>query len=91
MHIVSSRIHPSKYTSSVELRSRDVTPLITEREKEVLYLVAYEHSAKEIAAALHISYETVCTHRKNIMTKLGVKNTAGMIRAAFQEEIITLS
>jgi DNA-binding CsgD family transcriptional regulator len=64
---------------------------ITNREREVLYLIAHEHSSKEIANRLYVSYETVNTHRKNIMSKLAVKNTAGMIRVAFEREILTIT
>ena len=64
---------------------------ITTREKEVLTLIAYEHSSREIANRLYVSYKTVNSHRKNIMSKLQVKNTAGMIRAAFEREILPLS
>ncbi|MCL4114599.1 UNVERIFIED_CONTAM: hypothetical protein GTU68_034300 [Idotea baltica] len=60
---------------------------ITSREREVLHLIAYEHSSKEIASKLFISCETVNSHRKNIMSKLNVKNTAGMVRVAFERHI----
>lgn len=63
---------------------------ITSREKEVLKLIAYEHTAKEIADKLYVSYETVNTHRKNIMCKLGVKNTAGMVRVAYQKQLLSV-
>jgi len=58
--------------------------IITSREMEVLRLIAYEYSSKEIASKLYISYETANSHRKNIMVKLGVKNTAGMVRVGFE-------
>ena len=64
---------------------------ITNREKEVLHLIAYEHSSKEIAQQLFLSYETVNSHRKNIMIKLGVSNTAGMIRAAFEQRLLEVA
>lgn len=65
-----------------------ICPLITPREQKVLHLIAYEYSSKEIASKLFISYETVNTHRKNIMMKLDVKNTAGMVRVAYQKNIL---
>lgn len=61
---------------------------ITLREREILYLIAYEHTAKEIAHKLYISAHTVISHRKNLYQKLGVKNTAGMIRAGFEMGIL---
>ena len=57
---------------------------LTTREREVISLVAKEYSTKEIATTLFISYETVSTHRKNIMRKLNVKNSAGMVRRSFE-------
>ena len=63
---------------------------ITPREQEVLHLIAHEHSSKEIARKLYVSYETINSHRKNIMTKLEVSNTAGMVRAAFENGILSV-
>ena len=57
---------------------------ISKREKEVLYLIAHELSTKEIADKLYISKHTAISHRKNIMQKLNVKNTAGMVRMGFE-------
>ena len=57
---------------------------ITQREQEVLHLIANEHSSKEIASRLYVSYDTIISHRKNIMRKLEVKNVAGMVRAGFE-------
>ena len=64
---------------------------ITKREQEVLYIIAHGHSSKEIAHQLYVSPETINSHRKNIMSMLQVKNTAGMIRAAFELMILPLS
>ena len=57
---------------------------ITNREKQVLHLIAYEYSSKEIAQQLYVSTETINSHRKNMMDKLGVRNTAGLIRRGFE-------
>lgn len=64
---------------------------ITQREQEVLHLIAFEYSSKDIANRLYVSYETVSSHRRNIMTKLGVKNTAGMIRVAFERNLLPIA
>jgi len=63
---------------------------ITKREKEILTLVAYEYSTKEIASKLYVSTNTVETHRKNLLRKLNVKNVAGMVRAGFQYKVLSL-
>ena len=63
---------------------------VTSREKEVLNLIAHEYSSKEIADMLYLSHETINSHRKNIMIKLGVKNTAGLVRVAFEQGLMQL-
>lgn len=63
---------------------------ISPREKEILYLVAFEKTTKEIAAQLYISTHTALSHRKNIMEKLEVKNTAGMVRRGFELGLLHL-
>ena len=61
---------------------------ITERELEVLKLLAKELTSKQIADKLFISERTVETHRKNLMRKTGANNGIGLIRYAFQKKII---
>lgn len=61
---------------------------ITKREQEVLHLIAFEHSSKEIANRLYVSYETIISHRKNIMRKLDVKNVAGLVRVGFETGLL---
>lgn len=51
---------------------------LTQREKEILRLVAMGYSNKEIADSLFISIHTVITHRKNITGKLGIKSISGL-------------
>ena len=63
--------------------------LLSSREKEVLRLIAFEHTAKEIASILFISTHTVDTHRKNLLFKLKVRNTAGMVRKGFEAGILS--
>jgi len=55
---------------------------ISDREMQIIGYIAKGKSNKEIAELLFISPLTVKTHRKNIMTKLGVNNTAGIVRFA---------
>lgn len=64
---------------------------ITAREKEILHWIAHELTAKEIAAKLYISTHTVISHRKNLQDKLHVRNTAGMVRVAFERGIFSLT
>lgn len=57
---------------------------LTKREKEILKLIAEEYSNPEIAEKLFISIRTVDTHRRNLLEKLGVKNTAGLVKYAIK-------
>lgn len=63
-------------------------PIITRREKEVLYLIAEGLTNKEIAEKLFISTTTVDTHRNSLLSKFDVKNTANLIRMAAQFNLI---
>lgn len=61
---------------------------LTERELEILILIAREFSSQQIADKLFISINTVESHRKNIFRKLDIKNIAGIIRYALQHKLI---
>ena len=63
-------------------------PLLTKREVQILQLISKAMSNKQIASQLFISYQTVSVHRKNIMRKLGVSNTAGLVRAAYDHCLV---
>lgn len=63
-------------------------PKLTERELEVLRLIGKEFSSQEIADKLFISFHTVESHRANLMLKAGVKNTAGLIRWATENDFL---
>ncbi|WP_295124347.1 response regulator transcription factor [uncultured Chitinophaga sp.] len=67
--------------------SRYEIPL-TNREKDVLRLIAAEYNNHEIADELYISLRTVEAHRFNIVQKLGVKNTAGLVKEAMKRGLI---
>jgi DNA-binding NarL/FixJ family response regulator len=62
--------------------------LLTNREKQVIVLVAEGNKSKEIADVLRISIRTVEHHRANIMRKIGAKNTAEMIRYVIQQGLM---
>lgn len=63
---------------------------ISIREHEVLQLIAYEHTSQEIAERLFISNHTALSHRKNLMAKLNVRNTAGLVRKGFELGLISI-
>lgn len=65
-------------------KANPLLPKLTKREKEVMLAIAEELTTLEISEKLFISPKTVETHRMNLLSKLGAKNTAGMIKSAFR-------
>lgn len=63
-------------------------PIITRREKEILCLIADGYTNPEIAEKLFISPSTVDSHRKNLLAKLNMKNTASLIKFAMENKLI---
>jgi DNA-binding NarL/FixJ family response regulator len=63
---------------------------LTKREQEVLALVASGKSNQEVADDLFISIKTVDTHKNHILDKLGLKNTAELVRYAIKNKLISL-
>jgi two-component system response regulator NreC len=68
---------------------QDSYDLLTEREKEVLQLLAEGKSNKEVAAILDVSVYTVDTHRLHLMQKLNLHNTAEIVLYAVRKKIIS--
>jgi len=61
---------------------------ITERELEVLQMIVKEYTNQEIAEKLYISPRTVDAHRRNLLQKTGARNTAGLVKYAFQNGLV---
>ncbi|HYA17135.1 MAG TPA: response regulator transcription factor [Bryobacteraceae bacterium] len=77
------------YMRNMQQRNlQDSWDLLTEREKEVLQLIAEGMSNKEVAAALELSTYTVETHRNNLMQKLNLHNTAEIVLYAVRKKVI---
>ncbi|MCL6544104.1 MAG: response regulator transcription factor [Bryobacteraceae bacterium] len=68
---------------------QDSYDLLTDREKEILQLLAEGKSNKEVATLLDLSLYTVETHRSNLMQKLNLHNTAEIVLYAVRKKIIT--
>lgn len=75
---------------AVSLRDTDATdfPLVSRREKEVLLLIADGFTNAEIARKLFISVPTVNTHRKSLLAKFNVNNTAALIKLVAKNGLI---
>jgi DNA-binding NarL/FixJ family response regulator len=74
-----------KNTGEPELRGQS---LLTEREREIMVLIAEGLTSREIAEKLHLGVKTVETHRANILEKIGVRNTVELIKYAIRAGII---
>ncbi|HMQ90799.1 MAG TPA: response regulator transcription factor [Flavilitoribacter sp.] len=80
MEVAQIMVQPEPATAPV--------PMLTSREKEILALIAEGLTNNQIAERLFISPLTVDSHRKNLLAKLEVKNTAAMIRIALEHGLI---
>jgi len=89
--VFRGRVFMDKEVASVlsESKSNLISQtLLTKREKEILQLISDGLTNHEIATKLFISPLTVDSHRKNLLTKFGVKNTASMIKVALENLLI---
>ena len=64
--------------------------LLTERERQILVMLAQGESVKRIATALKIAYKTVDKHKVSLMKKLDIHNRTDLIRYAIRKQVITL-
>jgi two-component system response regulator NreC len=76
------------FRSTITIHEKNITEILSKREQEVLKLICREYSNAEIAAQLFLSVSTVETHRKNLISKLGVNNTVGLVKFALKHKII---
>jgi DNA-binding NarL/FixJ family response regulator len=86
-HYFSEEVENIILEGLTEKQTTEVSPL-TERELEVVQLLAKEYTNDKIANELHISYRTVETHRKNIMQKTKASNLAGLIKFAYSKGLL---
>jgi len=78
------------YVRQLQMRGvQDSYDLLTDREKEVLQMLAEGKSNKEVATILNLSPYTVETHRNRIMQKLNLHNTAELVLYAVRKKLIT--
>lgn len=82
--IMKSLVKKDKQKQSLSV----IIPKISRREKEVLQLIVKEFTTQEIADQLFISLKTVESHRSSLLSKLNVRNTAGLVRMAIEHQLI---
>ena len=80
--------HEHYFSSAISTKSFGLSSPLTNREREVVRLIAEGYSSKMIAKSLGIGAKTVETHRLNIMRKLGCSRCADLVRYAVRHEII---
>jgi DNA-binding NarL/FixJ family response regulator len=86
-HYFSGEVENIILQGLVEKKNTEAV-ILTERELEVVKLLAREYTNDKIAGELNISYRTVETHRKNIMQKTKAHNLAGLIKFAYNKGLI---
>lgn len=64
-------------------------PVLTPRQREILQLIAEGLSTREIAVRLHVSVKTIETHRAQLMTRLGIRDVAGLVRFAIRNGLVS--
>ena len=86
--VMRGRIYFGEEAAQTLYKQEAPAIVLTRREIEVLELIAGGMTNNEIASKIFIGRTTVDTHRKTILLKFGVKNTAGLIRMAIQMQLI---
>ena len=100
MHFAGNQFFCGEILKTINIAKIDVNDLnvdlltcnsviLTSREKEIIELISEGLTNFDISEKLFISKHTVNTHRKNIMHKIGVKNTAGIVIYAVKSNIIS--
>ncbi|MEP6805456.1 MAG: response regulator transcription factor [Flavobacterium sp.] len=87
---VRDKIFNSFMNNNPKLNKNDYVknPVLSTREIEIIKLIALEYSGKQISEELFISMHTVETHRKNIMKKLNITTTIGLVKYALKNNLI---
>jgi two-component system response regulator NreC len=81
-------IADSDFRNTITIDDNQVSEILSRRELEILKLICKEYSNAQIAEKLFLSISTVETHRKNLISKLGVNNTVGLVKFALKNKLI---
>ena len=83
-------MRPDKADMRSNSTDPDTLESLSQREREILKLVAEGKTSREIAERLSISPKTVDTYRRRLMSKIGVKNLVGLVKFAIRHGLISL-
>jgi len=83
-----SSVVTDHYIRSMDEADPPSLEILTKREQQILKLIANGLSNKNIASRLKISVRTVESHRANLSNKLGLKNTAGLVKYAVSKGLV---
>lgn len=86
--LLKEQLVQNMFSFKKQATDKKIVPELTQREKEVLALIAQEYTTREISERLYISYHTAENHRNNLIQKLDVKNTVGLVKVAIQLGLI---
>ncbi len=87
---IASLVVESLMSDSPRSHNKHAFSLLTEREKEVLQLIAEGKSTKQIASSLNVSTKTIESHRRQVMGKLNIRNIADLTKYAIREGLIAI-
>lgn len=87
-----SKLIMDKYFGKPEIKASDEYKhfFLSEREEQILKLIAEGYTSPEIGKKLHLSHYTIENHRKNMIQKTGVKNTFALVKLALEKKYISL-
>jgi DNA-binding NarL/FixJ family response regulator len=88
--VAAGAVYFSSTVAAAFAAAGDAPPLLTDREREVLTLLAQGDSNKRVAQKLDVSVRTVETHRLNLRRKLGIETSAGLTKYALQQGWISV-
>jgi len=80
--IITSSVTSRKANLDIDLKQ------LTKRETQILKFIAEEYTNQEIAEKLSLSPRTIDTHRRNLLIKIGAKNTAGLVKFAIKHKLV---
>jgi DNA-binding NarL/FixJ family response regulator len=90
LHPMAAGVLLESYRGRMCARSEDRDERLTDREREILILVAEGHTNQQIAAMLHVSPKTVDRHRTNLMSKLDLHDRTEVVKYALRQQLIDL-